>query len=193
VTYKSTLNNFVLTQAERQDWLAKKLAGKQYRASRITSVGELDDRPNTHTTALDALTYAIQLCDAVLAKQGQWRTSRILITMRKDLPYCFSEILCNRDYKPVGSNMAYSGFADYKLWPNLSTNNWPVIEQYRKPDKNGRRKYFDFDGEVSLRSGNEGYLFNDSSAPWSNKDHLRSYVNVLRHIRRILIEQENKQ
>jgi hypothetical protein len=122
------------------------------------------------TTAIAAVDHAIALTESVLAKPGRLPTGKAQ-EMRRHLPYCLHSvpgqdalILCNRNYKPVGTPLEDSAWADYTQHPDL----WIRVTDEQLED-------------ATDETGK--WLFNDGTAPWSGKRQAEAHLARLKVLR----------
>jgi hypothetical protein len=128
---------------------------------------------NDHTNppaAIAAIDRAIDLVESVLAKPGRLPTGKAQ-EMRQHLPYCLhsvpgqdARILCNRNYKPVGTPREDNAWADYTQHSDL----WIWIR----------------DEQLEDATNDTGkWLFDDGNAPWAGKREAETYLALLKALR----------
>lgn len=130
----------------------------------------------THLSAVNAIDHAIEFLSAELKKQrfvvpsGE---STLYLEMRRDLPYAIHEteiqgtqILVNRNYKPLGSSLRTGeGWVVYEAATNGHVQLTP--EQI-----------------ASLVSPRQiRNLFGEEGAPWCGRRHASEYIDRLRSLR----------
>ncbi len=134
--------------------------------------GKLQDLSHTHRTAAEAVQHAIIDLKAVLtAPRYKYKVgSHTYLEKRRDMPYVISDIssmpgaqiLVNRQYKPVGSNLPTGApFVEYEDYPNLHTH--LTAEQIAKV----------------VSPGHERGLFGDVNAPWAGRKEAEAYLRRL--------------
>lgn len=142
------------------------------------TLADINDISARHTNAATALDFAINHLETALSETRYSYTdvSRPYLEMRRDMPYAILEtdlpntqILVNRNYKPLGSNIDTGG---------------------------ERLVYEDFDNlHVSLTSsqiktvadqGKGVYLFGDGNPPWSGRAAAKAYLKRLVALRGLL-------
>jgi hypothetical protein len=139
---------------------------------------ELEDLSRSHSSAKVAVNHAIQWLSALLSKSGFSVKAGGLTyrTMRRDLPYVIhdtsipgTQILVNRHYKPVGSNVPSSGpNAVYEEFANLHVQLGAeeILTVVSKPHERG--------------------LFGDGNAPWHSKSNAKAYLERLQTLHTLL-------
>src|SRR5882724_2711012 len=130
---------------------------------------EVPDISATHTSPLQAIDHAMRAVEAHLAKPDFWvpiGENAIYLGLVRDLPYMAHEthlpgtqILVNRNYKPLGNNARPDeGWADYEQQLNLHVRLSPVqIAEVASPLK-------------ALA------LFSDKDAPWQGREEAAAYL-----------------
>jgi len=148
------------------------------RLPRISDVSELVDLSRTHASAAEAVRYAVQ--NLAIALAGSRCPSRCnswtYYEWRRDLPYFIhdsglpnTQILVNREYKPLGSNLSAGlAWTRYEEFPNLHVRlSARQIDQVRL---------------VPYPSS----LFGDGSAPWLGRYEAKAYLQRLIRLLEIL-------
>lgn len=135
---------------------------------------EVPDFSASHGSSTDAIARAIFLMESALAKRSFTipRTSRVYLEMRRDLPYVLNEtripdtqILVNRNYKPLGNNSrAHENWVEYEAFTNLHVHLAP----------------HELDSVVS--TGRERGLFGDENPPWASRVHAVAYLERLKRL-----------
>jgi hypothetical protein len=139
---------------------------------------ELEDLSRSHSSAKAAVSHAIQWLSGLLAKSSFSVKAGGLTyrTMRRDLPYVIhdtsipgTQILVNRHYKPVGSNVPASGpNAIYEEFDNLHVQlGTKEIQSVVSPP-------------------HERGLFGDGNAPWHSKSNAKAYLERLEKLQGLL-------
>lgn len=139
---------------------------------------ELPDLSRAHASAKEAVGHAIQWLSAFLSKPGFNVKSggHIYRSMRRDFPYVIhdtdikdTQILVNREYKPVGSNVPRSGpFANYEEFTNLHV------------------KLSASQIQSVVSAPHERGLFGDGNPPWRKKSYAKDYLERLRRLYALL-------
>lgn len=139
---------------------------------------ELEDLSRSHSSAKVAVNHAIQLLSTLLSKSSFSVKAGGLSyrTMRRDLPYVIqdtnipgTQILVNRHYKPVGSNVLATGSdAIYEEFSNLHVQLGA--------------------GEITavVSAPHERGLFDDGIAPWHSKSNAKAYLERLQRLHALL-------
>lgn len=139
---------------------------------------ELEDLSRSHGSAKVAVNHAIQWLSALLSKSSFSVKAGGLAyrTMHRDLPYVIhdtslpgTQILVNRHYKPVGSNVPASGpNAIYEEFTNLHVQLGPeqILAVVSPPHERG--------------------LFGDGNAPWHSKSNAKAYLERLKKLEALL-------
>lgn len=139
---------------------------------------ELPDLSRTYASAREAVGHSIQWLSALLDKPGFNVKSggRIYLSMRRDFPYVLhdtdiegTQILVNREYKPVGSPIPHSGpWANYEEFTNLHVRLSPseIKSVVSAPHERG--------------------LFGDGNPPWRKKSYAKDYLERLRRLYALL-------
>ena len=134
----------------------------------------LPDISGAHASPAECLTHALALLEGTLARGRGNRDA--FLSLRRDLPYVIHEtstpgtqILLNRQYKPLGCNLP-DGFkwVRYEDYPHLHVQLT--------------------DAEIS-RVACPPYpraLFGDRSAPWLGRDEATAYLDRLRRLSELL-------
>jgi hypothetical protein len=133
----------------------------------------------SHASALEAVDHAIRSVEAALAKpryvvpKGE---TKAYLEMRRDLPYIIHEtdlpetqILVNRDYKPLGDN-ARTG------------ERWVKYEDF----KNMHVRLTTAEIKSVVSDGRERGLFGDGNPPWAGRRGAEAYLERLKRLRVIL-------
>ena len=133
----------------------------------------------THSSARDAVDHAISFLAAELAKprftipKGE---SKLYLQMRRDLPYVLhktelsdTQILLNRNYKPLGNN-------------SRTGENWVNYEQTSA----GHVKLTAPQIASVASAGRERSLFGDGNPPWFGRHEASAYLERLRALRGLL-------
>lgn len=142
---------------------------------------DLPDISHDFESAYDALFYSLQLIDFIYQRKINMNNDIIRAIFRRDLPYQLcGDMIVNRDYNPVGSNFGSDKWSDYNDWPKLKNN----FKNFMTKDLTGdndlvmptmMRKL----GKVQGPPHITGYLYNDSNAPWYDKNHMLHYKRRL--------------
>ena len=139
---------------------------------------ELEDLSRSHSSAKTAANHAIQWLSVLLSKSSFSIKAGGLAyrTMRRDLPYVIhdtsipgTQILVNRHYKPVGSNVPASGpDAVYEEFLNLHVrlSAEEICTVVSPPHERG--------------------LFGDGNAPWHSKSNAKAYLERLKKLQALL-------
>lgn len=139
---------------------------------------ELEDLSHSHSSPKGAVNHAIQWLSALLSKSSFSVKAGGLAyrTMRRDLPYVIhdtsipgTQILVNRHYKPVGSNVPASGpHVNYEEYLNLHVqlSAAEIVTVVSPPHARG--------------------MFGDSNAPWQSKSIARAYLARLQTLHALL-------
>lgn len=142
------------------------------------SLSDINDLSGNHSSAIDALNFAINTLESALAvsRYSFKDVNRPYLEMRRDAPYCIHEtsipgtrILVNRNYKPLGSNIETGGKQlEYEDFKNLHVR--LTIDQIAAVTNRGRG----------------GYLFGDENPPWKNRTTAKAYLKRLVLLRGLL-------
>lgn len=137
----------------------------------------IDDISKNHTNAAAAVDFAIDYMKTALSakrysykgKNNQPRYDE----MRRNILYCIhytsiqnTQILLNRNYKPLGSN----------------SKDWIIYEQF----KNLHIELTDIQIETVSEKNAFRCLFQDYNPPWSNRYNAKEYLNRLIEFRKLL-------
>jgi hypothetical protein len=137
------------------------------------------DISSSHASASDAVDYAISFLSEELSKKrfvvppGE---SELFLQMRRDLPYFIhdtdlpdTQVLLNRNYKPLGNNSRTGeGWVDY----NLATNFHVQLSPQQIAS--------------SVSQGCTRGLFNDGNPPWRGRKDATAYLERLLKFRELL-------
>lgn len=146
-------------------------------ASELT-ISDLPDMSNSYRSAAEAVWHAIVLVEVILssARKGRLPIEKILV-LRRDAPYFIhdtayprTQILLNRNYKPVGSNL-----------PDCDT--WVDYEDY--PQAHVQLTADDI-AKVVAPPYDRG-LFGDGCQPWRSRGDTQAYLERLRLLHRLLV------
>ena len=134
---------------------------------------QVPDVSATHLSARDAVAHAIKFLAAQLAKPRfvvPKDESRLYLEMRRDLPYIIhdtavpgTQLLVNRNYKPVGNNSGTGeNWVNYELATNGHTKLTPaqIASVVSPPHKRG--------------------LFGDGNQPWADRREAMAYLGRLK-------------
>jgi hypothetical protein len=144
-----------------------------------TAKNKPKDISSSHASASDAVNYAILFLEAELSKKrflvppGE---SELFLQMRRDLPYFIhdtdlsnTQILLNRNYKPLGNNSRTGeGWVDYKLATNSHVQ--LTLQQIAS----------------TVSEGCTRGLFNDGNPPWRGRKEATVYLERLLKFRELL-------
>jgi hypothetical protein len=145
-------------------------------------IADLTDISGLHRSAADAVAHAINSLVRTLAQRRYWVRpgSQLELEMRRDMPYVIhdtnfpgTQILVNREYKPVGSNVPYLGaWSRYEDLPNLHAHLSP--------------------GEIAsaVHPGHDSALFEDGDGPWVGRRQAGAYLDRLRRLHNVLTFQQ---
>lgn len=135
------------------------------------SLAEINDHSRIHRSPIEALNFAINALESALAvSRYSFRgVTRPYLEMRRDMPYAVHEtsipgtqILVNRNYKPLGSNIGtgaeYLRYEDFSnLHVQLTNNQIATVANH----------------------GKGVYLFGDENPPWSGRSAAKAYMKRL--------------
>ena len=139
---------------------------------------EVEDISTNHASPTAAVEHAISRLSAALAKSryGFRGESRPYLELRRDLPYIIhktalpgTQILVNRNYKPVGHNARTSGaHVEYEQYRNLLIRLSPaqIASVVSPPHEHG--------------------LFGDGNPPWRSRANAEAYLVRLEKLHKIL-------
>jgi hypothetical protein len=138
---------------------------------------ELEDLSRSHSSAKAAVNHAVQWLSSLLAKSSFSVNEHTYQTMHRDLPYVIhdtsipgTQILVNRYYKPVGSNVPASGpYAIYEEFDNLHV-------------QLGTKEI-----QTIVSPPHERGLFGDSIAPWHSESKAKAYLERLEKLQGLLL------
>lgn len=141
-------------------------------------LSEIPDISQNHRSAVEAVTHAIASLEIALSVPQYYirSTSRTYQEMRRDMPYVIHEtsipktqILVNRNYKPVGSTQrGIKEWAKYEDFKNLHVRLAPEqILSVASPDR-------------------DSVLFGDGNPPWKGRAAAKEYLQRLQTLLRIL-------
>lgn len=142
------------------------------------TLADINDLSRSHGSATDALNFAISSLESALAvsRYSFNGVTRPYLEMRRDMPYCIhgtpipgTQILVNRNYKPLGNNIETGGeHSKYEDFINLHvrlTNNQIAAVADR---------------------GQSSYLFGDENPPWCSRAAAKAYLKRLVLLRGLL-------
>lgn len=141
------------------------------RNPRITAVSQLDDLSGHHKDAKAAAYYGLRTLINVPRTRYPMRVNTGLYhRLRRDLVYVIhdvalpnTQILVNREYKPLGSNML-DGWARYEDYPHLRVHLTPKqIAAVCAPCT-------------------PGALFDDGCPPWQSPSDAKAYLDRLKRL-----------
>ncbi len=146
---------------------------------RITKLSDLPDLSRSYESAGGAVWNAAQeLRMALSGGSRNWFRGKgfMYFILRRDLPYVIhrtaqpgTQILVNRQYKPLGSNTEeYDDWVDYESFPNLHV-------------RLSRNSIESVSDRICT-----GALFNDGNAPWLGKAEALAYLGRLRRLQELL-------
>ncbi len=144
-----------------------------------TSKTHVPDISASHRSASDAVEHAIVFLETELAKQrftAPKGESKFYLEMRRDLPYAIHEtslpdtqILVNRNYKPLGNN-------------SRTGDNWVNYES----TTNGHVKLTPQQIASIVSTGRKRSLFGDENPPWFGRREASAYLVRLKALRKLL-------
>lgn len=139
------------------------------------TLAEMDDHSHNHPSAIDAVSFAIKSLESALtiSRYSFRGVTRPYLEMRRDMPYAIHEtsisgtqILVNRNYKPLGSNIeAGEEHLIYEHFSNIHVQLTTL--------------------QIASVS-NHGYLFGDENPPWNGRAVAKSYLKRVDMLRKLL-------
>jgi hypothetical protein len=144
----------------------------------VIKLADINDLSRSHGCAIDALNFAINRLETALAvsRYSFSGVTRPYLEMRRDMPYAIHEtsipgtqVLVNRNYKPLGSNIETGGeHLRYEDFTNLHVHLTK--------------------GQVAsvANRGEEVYLFGDENSPWNSRAAAKAYLKRLVMLRGLL-------
>lgn len=158
----------------------RQVNSKRIRPHSEVSLKNLPDVSCSYASAVEAVWRAIDQLDVMLAAKGAYPNRQALPILRRDLPYVVHEtalegkqILLNRQYKPLGCNLADSGkWVSYEAYPQLHVH---LTE--------------DEIGEIACPPYPNA-LFGDGCPPWGSKQQAMEYRTRLQRLYRFITRTE---
>lgn len=141
------------------------------------TISDLPDVSTSYYSAADAVWHAIVLLEVTLSgsRKGRLRLDKILV-LRRDLLYFIhdtslpgTQVLLNRNYKPLGSNLP-----DCRTWVHYE--DYPQAHVHLTPEQIA---------EVVVPPYDRG-LFGDGCQPWRSREDALAYLARLKRLHHLL-------